>query len=160
MPSQNSQGFSLLELLLVVALLGILTGIASLQLAPLLQRVAVNSGVRQVVADLQLVRMQAIAYNRRLRVTFQPGSDIYLVEKRENGRWQDHRLHSHNRADDESGNISLPTSVVVSAANSRGDVIFVPRGHVDGGMTLTLASPDRRFSKRIVINLAGRVRID
>ena len=134
MPSQNSQGFSLLELLLVVALLGILTGIASLQLAPLLQRVAINSGVRQVVADLQLVRMQAIAHNRRLRVTFQPGSDIYLVEKRENGRWQDHRLH--------------------------GDVIFVPCGHVDGGMTLTLASPDRRLSKRIVINLAGRVRID
>lgn len=160
MPSQNSQGFSLLELLLVVALLGILTGIASLQLAPLLQRVAINSGVRQVVADLQLVRMQAIAHNRRLRVTFQPGSDIYLVEKRENGRWQDYRLHSHDRTDDESGSISLPTSVVVSAANSRGDVIFVPRGHVDGGMTLTLASPDRRLSKRIVINLAGRVRID
>ena len=158
--SQNSQGFSLLELLLVITLLGILTGITSLQLAPLLQRVSVNSGVRQVVADLQLVRMQAIAYNRRLRVTFQPGSDTYLIEKRENGRWQDHRLHSHNRADDESGSIPLPTSVTVLTANSRGDVIFVPRGHVDGGMTLTLASPDGQFSKRIVINLAGRVRID
>ncbi len=160
MPSQDSPGFSLLELLCVLALLGILTGIASLQLAPLLQRIAVNSGVRQVAADLQLVRMQAIAHNRRLRVTFQTGSDTYLVEKRENGRWQDHRLHSHDRTDAESGSIPLPTSVVVSAANSRGDVIFVPRGHVDGGMTLTLASPDGRFSKRIVINLAGRVRID
>ena len=160
MPSQNPQGFSLLELLLVMTLLGILTGIASLQLAPLLQRVAVNSGVRQVATDLQLVRMQAVAHNRRLRVTFQPGSDTYLVEKRENGRWQDHRLHSHDREGDGAGSILLPTSVIVSAANSRGDVIFVPRGHVDGGMTLTLASPDGRFSKRIVINLAGRVRID
>ncbi len=45
MHSRGSQGFSLLELLCVLALLGILTGIASLQLAPLLQRVAVNSGV-------------------------------------------------------------------------------------------------------------------
>ena len=81
MPSQDPQGFSLLELLLVMTLLGILTGIASLQLAPLLQRVAVNSGVRQVATDLQLVRMQAVAHNRRLRVTFQPGSDTYLVEK-------------------------------------------------------------------------------
>ena len=160
MPSQDPQGFSLLELLLVMTLLGILTGIASLQLAPLLQRVAVNSGVRQVATDLQLVRMQAVAHNRRLRVTFQPGSDTYLVEKRENGRWQDHRLHSHDRDGDGPGSILLPTSVIVSAANSRGDVIFVPRGHVDGGMTLTLASPDGRLSKRIVINLAGRVRID
>ncbi len=160
MPSRGCRGFSLLELLCVLALLGILTGIASLQLAPLLQRVAVNSGVRQVAADLQLVRMQAIAHNRRLRVTFQPGFDTYLVEKRENGRWQDHRLHSHDSGGDGSGSILLPTSVIVSAANSRGDVIFVPRGHVDGGMTLTLASPDGTFSKRIVINLAGRVRIN
>ena len=47
MPRQGSPGFSLLELLPVIALLGILTRIASLQLAPLLQRVAVNNGVRQ-----------------------------------------------------------------------------------------------------------------
>ena len=39
MPSRGCPGFSLLELLLVLALLGILTGIASFQLAPLLQRV-------------------------------------------------------------------------------------------------------------------------
>ncbi len=160
MPSQDSPGFSLLELLLVLALLGILTGIATLQLGPLLQRVAVNSGVRQVAADLQLVRMQAIAQNRRLRVTFQVGSDTYLVEKRANGGWQGHRLHSHDQTEPATGSIRLPTNVTVSAANSRGDVIFIPRGHVDGGMTLTLASVDGAFSKRLVINLAGRVRID
>ncbi len=160
MPSQDSRGFSLLELLVVLVLLGILTGIASLQLGPLLRRVSVANGVRQVAADLQLVRMQAIAHNRRLRVTFQPGSNTYLVEKRENGHWQEHRLHSHDSSGSGAGSIRLPTSVTISAANSRGDVIFVPRGHVDGGMTLTLASPDGTFSKRIVINLAGRVRID
>ena len=160
MCSQDPRGFSLLELLCVLGLLGILTGIASLQLAPLLRSVAVSNGVRQVAADLQLVRMQAIAYNRRLRVTFHAGSNTYLVEKRENRRWQEHRLHSHDSTGNGTGSILLPTSVIISAANSRGDVIFVPRGHVDGGMTLTLASPDGTFSKRIVINLAGRVRIE
>ena len=39
-------------------------------------------------------------------------------------------------------------------------LIFVPRGHISGGMPLTLASPDGQFSRHIVINLAGRVRID
>lgn len=49
---------------------------------------------------------------------------------------------------------------MIAAANSRGDVIFVPRGHVDGGMTLTLASGDGSLTRRIVINLAGRVRVE
>ena len=53
--------------------------------------------------------------------------------------------------------IRLPSTVVISAANSRGDVIFVPRGHVDGGMTLPLTSRDGKFLKRVVMNLAGRV---
>lgn len=56
--------------------------------------------------------------------------------------------------------IRLPSTVVISAENSRGDVIFVPRGLVDGGRTLTLTSRDGKFLKRVVINLAGRVRID
>ncbi len=160
MHSQDVQGFSLLELLLVISLFGVLAGITSLQLAPLLNRTALNNGVRQIVSDLQLVRMQAIARNRRLRVTFQPGTNRYVVEKRENGRWLGHHLHSHGDGGNDGVYIRLPSTVVISAANSRGDVIFVPRGHVDGGMTLTLTSRDGEFSKRVVINLAGRVRID
>ena len=104
--------------------------------------------------------MQAIAHNRRLRMIFPAGSSRYRIEKREKGRWQTYRLHSHDSTDKGTGDISLPGSVIISAANSRGDVIFIPRGHVDGGMTLTLASVDGTFSRQIVINLAGRVRID
>ena len=160
MPRRRHHGFSLLELLFAIVLLGILTGLATLQLGPLFQRMSVSNGARQVATDLQLVRMQAVAHNRRLRVTFQTGASTYRVEKRENGRWFGHRLHTHDRTRAGGGKIQLPASVVVATANSRGDVIFVPRGHVDGGMTLTLTSQDGQFTKRIVINLAGRVRID
>ena len=55
---------------------------------------------------------------------------------------------------------TLPSTVVISAANSRGNVIFVARGDVDGGMTLTLTSRDGKFLKLVVMNLAGRVQID
>ena len=82
---QSGQGFSLLELLLVISLFGVQAGMTSLQLAPLLNRTALNNGVRQIVSDLQLVRMQAIARNRRLRVTFQPGTNRYVVEKERTG---------------------------------------------------------------------------
>ena len=138
----------------------LIPSIASLQLASLLNRTSLSNGVRQIISGFQLVRMQAIARNRRLRVTFQPGTNRYVVEKRENGRWLGHHLHSHGDGGNDGVCIRLPSTVVISAANSRGDVIFVPRGQVDGGMTLTLTSRDGGFSKRVVINLAGRVRID
>ena len=118
------------------------------------------AGAQQIVADLQLVRMQAIARNRRLRVTFQTGTKRCVVEKRENGRWLGHHLHSHGDGGNDGVYIRLPSTVVISAANSRGDVIFVPRGHVDGSMMRTLRSRDGKFSKWVVINLAGLVRID
>lgn len=156
----DRRGFTLLELLVVIALLGILAGTAAFTLGPWLDRMSLNSGVRQVVTDLQLVRMQAIARNRRLRVTFTPGDNAYLVERRRGSRWRAHRLHTHANEVEESGRITLPDSVVIAAANSRGDVIFVPRGHVDGGMTLTLASSDGSLTRRIIINLAGRVRVE
>jgi prepilin-type N-terminal cleavage/methylation domain-containing protein len=56
-PCQDVQGFSLLELLLAISLLGVLAGITSLQLAPLLNRTSLNNGVRQIVSDLQRVPM-------------------------------------------------------------------------------------------------------
>ncbi|TMA52728.1 MAG: prepilin-type N-terminal cleavage/methylation domain-containing protein, partial [Deltaproteobacteria bacterium] len=68
------EGFTLLELLVVVAMLGILGSLVSLQVAPLLSRTRLDRGARQVAADLQLVRMKAIAQNRRFRITFRPST--------------------------------------------------------------------------------------
>jgi prepilin-type N-terminal cleavage/methylation domain-containing protein len=44
MLSQDAQGFSLLEHLLAIVLLGILAGSISLQLAPLLNRTSLDNG--------------------------------------------------------------------------------------------------------------------
>lgn len=65
--ASSLRGFTLLELLLVVAMLGILGSIASLQLAPLLSSVRLDSGARQVASDPQAARMKAIVQNRRFR---------------------------------------------------------------------------------------------
>ena len=157
---RTMKGFTLLELLVVVAMLGILGSLVSLQVAPLLSRTRLDRGARQVAADLQLVRMKAIAQNRRFRITFRPSTRDYIVDKDEGGTWQRQVLHGHESGPTDSALIALPAGADITAVNSGGDVIFVPRGYVDGGITITLGAATTGALKRVVVNLAGRVRIE
>jgi Tfp pilus assembly protein FimT len=112
----------------------------------------------QVATDLQAVRMKAIAQNRRFRVLFRPSTRDYVIDREEGGVWQRQVLHAHESAAADEAALPLPAGVVISAVNSGGDVIFVPRGQVDAGISITLGSEET--TKRVVVNLAGRVRIE
>jgi Tfp pilus assembly protein FimT len=150
----------LLELLLVIVLLGVLAGLASLQIAPLLSRTRLDRGARQVATDLQAVKMKAIAQNCSFRVTFRPDTHDYVVDRNEDGAWQRQALATHDTGTAADALIALPLGVSITAVNSGGDVVFVPRGYVDAGITITLGTAAGVERKRIVVNLAGRVRID
>jgi len=159
-PVSSLKGFTLLELLLVMVLLGILGSLASLQVAPLLSRARLARGARQVATDLQAAKIKAIAQNRSFRVTFRPDARAYVVDRDEDGDWQRHALDSHSAEPAADALIALPPSVSITAVNSGGDVIFVPRGYADAGITITLGTTTGGEYKRIIVNLAGRVRIE
>jgi len=156
-PVPCSRGFTLLELLLVIVVLGVLSSLLFLRLAPLLSQTRLRSAVWQVATDLQAIRMKAIAQNRRFRVTFRPSTRDYIVEKEEEG-WQQQILYVHGSGATDDAPLLLPPGVVITAVNSGGDVIFVPRGHVDGGISITLGTEGH--TRKVVVNLAGRVRIE
>ena len=156
----NLCGVTVVELVVALSLSGLLIVFAFLQLRPLMAQVRLDSGARQVVADLQVARMRAIAQNRRFRVIFHPDTHTYTMDKEEGSSWNRLSLHGHDAAASVDASVALPPSVVITAVNSGGDVIFVPRGHVDGGITITLGSLSGAGTRRIVVNLAGRVRIE
>jgi len=153
-------GFTVVELVVILILLGILGNVAFLQLKPLLAQARLNSGARQVASDLQVVRMKAIAQNRRFRVTFQPDAGEYVVDRENGSSWSRLILHGHTAEQVEGASLVLPLGVSITAVNSGGDVIFVPRGHVDSGISITLTSLSGAGTKRVIVNLAGRVRIE
>jgi prepilin-type N-terminal cleavage/methylation domain-containing protein len=159
-PAPKTSGFSLLELLAVLTILGIVGSITVFQLTPLFSHLRFNAGVRKVVSDLQLVRMKAVAQNQRFRVTFRPDSHDYIIEKASGDSWTRQVLHTYRTADAPEAAIPLPKGVHITAVNSGGDVIFVPRGHIDAGMTLSLSSANEEYTRRIIFSLAGRVRIE
>ena len=159
-PHAYDAGFTLLEVLIALSLLGILAAMLSLQFAPLLAQTHLHDATRQMVANLQYVRMKAISQNRRLRVTFRSDTQDYIIEKDEDGVWRRQLLHSHSETEVPDATVPLPRRVRIVTVNSGGDIIFLPRGAVDGGISITLGVTSGGETSRVVVNLAGRVRVE
>lgn len=153
-------GFTLAEMMVVLAILAILLGFVSLNAASFLAPFRLSSAARQVATDLQLVRMKAIAQNRRFRALFSAGGTTYQVERDNgSGTWQPHALYGHGTAASAAQPIPLPQEVQIDSATTAGGVvIFQPRGNA-GGITISLNHPALSTTKSVVVNLAGRVKI-
>ncbi len=70
----SNRGFTLIELIIVIAIVGILVVALGFQYQGWQQRYRVESQVRQVQADLMTARMRAMQRDRIYRMTFGPNS--------------------------------------------------------------------------------------
>jgi prepilin-type N-terminal cleavage/methylation domain-containing protein len=68
--ARDVRGFSLIELVLVVAILAILGGIAVPTITSMMAGMRVSSAARLVERELQTARMRAVSANRAMRVRF------------------------------------------------------------------------------------------
>lgn len=74
---KQKQGFSLVELLTVVALIGIIAGIGTLSTRDVRARLSLKSATLELYSDLQLARLGAIRSGRIWRVCFTPGNLLF-----------------------------------------------------------------------------------
>lgn len=155
-----SRGLTFFEVIFTLAVLTILGAIAFLQIQPFIARIRLHTGARQVNSDLQFTRSKSVSQNRRFRVTFRAATNDYIVERNENNNWYRYFLHGHSTEEVADATIPLPSGVRIIAVNSGGDVTFLPRGSVDGGITITLGMTTGEETRQVIVNLAGRVRIE
>jgi len=76
---QRPKGLSLIELLLVVAVLGILVGLLLPDATTTLPD-RLRAGARVLVGDLAYARSLAVANNSRYRIRFEPDENRYVLE--------------------------------------------------------------------------------
>jgi prepilin-type N-terminal cleavage/methylation domain-containing protein len=69
----NKKGFTLIEVMVVVALIAILSGIALPNAIAWRSNAKLSSTVREIMADLQLAKMEAIKRNRNVEAVFTTG---------------------------------------------------------------------------------------
>ena len=80
MRQRSEAGFSLVDMLVTIALIGILAGIGLPVLASVGERMKLGQGQREVERALQTARLKAVTANRRMRVRFNcPNAREYRV---------------------------------------------------------------------------------
>jgi prepilin-type N-terminal cleavage/methylation domain-containing protein len=143
---QSRPGFSLLELIVAIGLMGVLVVLVTPSLADFSAPFRVQSGGREIYSALQEVRQQAITRGRRTR--FQViGSDSYALQWDSAGTWTTLR-----------GPLRLEPDVRLSSTG--GDLIFQPRGIVSPASTLTVTDPASSTHRlEITVPITGLVRI-
>ena len=144
----ESRGLTILELMVVLALIAVLSGSSVLAYARLRSHVALDSAARQVVLDLKLSRIRAITRTADQRILFSAGAVVYQRQQGQAGSYRD-----------QGPAIRLPTGVMIHDCSARDDAIsFRPRGNAGTFGTVTLRNASGQ-DRRIIVDIAGEIRV-
>jgi prepilin-type N-terminal cleavage/methylation domain-containing protein len=136
--TQSAYGFSLIELIVALALMGIAAAIALPNWNRLLPSYQLDSSARQVHSELYSIKMRAAAENVGFQLVYANGAANYTIQR------------------DSAVLVTkpLPSGVVVTNA---GAISFSPRGTASANR-IRLRSSDGTC-KQVVVSPTGRVRI-
>jgi type II secretion system protein H len=142
-------GYTLIELIIVFAIIGIMAAVAVPNLVQWAETNRVHLAAREVAADLQLARLRAITLNTRLRVNFDLLQETYKFERATGlGTWQDEGTFKDLRI--------LHSGVEILSVSE--EVIFQPPGTAQKFASIILRNA-QGVQKKITISFAGRVAI-
>jgi len=144
---EGQRGFSLLELLLVIAIIGIAMAIAVPNFSSWRQQRAVNTATKALMSHMKQARVIAMAENRTVKISFANNGYTYDDPARDSGTCGLCKPQTVSY-DNFSSQLSGTFNSTVPAEMS-----FFSRGTATNG-TVQLSAGS--FSQSIVINIIGR----
>ena len=160
----NSRGFTAIELMVTITIIGIILAAATLRQPPITHQARAMAAARQVVSDVRLVRSKAIQHNTSFRVTFTPGGSTYTVDRLNpaTSTWEDWALYGHGAGALSPGTprpVSLPEGTFSENAYQ---LQFLPRGSaviLSGDSQVNLESGTSNVKSAVTVTIAGAARI-
>jgi type IV fimbrial biogenesis protein FimU len=131
-------GFSTIELLAGVALMGIVAAIALPNWSSLFPGFALNNSTRQIQSELHHLKMRAVAENVGFQVTYLQGASGYTIQR-------------------DSKTLVTKSLAVGTTITKTGSISFSPRG--TAGANRVRLSNTSGLCRQIVVSATGRVRV-
>ena len=139
----DEQGKSLTETLVVLAVIGLMAGLAGPSLVGMIARVEVRSAASEIASELRLARQLAMARRERLRVVFDGTSRTITLQRADAEGVLDVYRYSNK-------------GIVVDEPTAGPEVLFHPTGRSATATTIVVRDKQGRVTK-LTLSLTGRV---
>jgi prepilin-type N-terminal cleavage/methylation domain-containing protein len=141
----SSRGYSLVEILVVIAIVGVMSLITIPAFINFSQQGRLRAAVRQIHGDLRTMRMLAITNNIRIRTELQPDNVSYnFYSSTDNGATWAAYIPKGQISSTKS--ISSPvtfgaTTFLDVNGNNKPDIVFLPSGMLDPNCASAASNP-------------------
>ena len=153
MKVKSAKGFSLIELLIVIAILSILCTQASPYFTKYMANVNLKEAARKISGDIQLCKRMAVAENTHFRMLINAAANEYTIQRKTSpSTWAN--VFSTIKVCGNDANIKI----IGDTTYADDQIVFQPRGTTNAG-TLKIQHEKILSQASIITSLMGRVRI-